>query len=72
MLVLLLLIEGALAGSYTLESLLHTAGKHNDLSKALSQEALSLKAKSRADTATDPIALYVEGTCLSGWWKVWK
>ena len=61
-LLLLLLIEGALAGSYTLESLLYTAGKHNDLSKALSQEALSLKAKSRADTATDPIALYVEGT----------
>ena len=61
-LLLLLLIEGVFGGSYTLQSLLQTAGKHNDLSKALDQEALSRKAKSRADTATDPLALYLEGT----------
>ena len=59
---LLLLLEGLSAANYTLKQLLETAGKHNDLSKALQQEALSLKAKSRADTATDPLALYLEGT----------
>ncbi len=50
------------ASNLSLQSLLDEAAKHSDLSKAIEQETLSLAAKRKADTATDPLALYLQGT----------
>jgi hypothetical protein len=59
---LLLLLETGYASTYTLKHILTSASKHNDLSKALQQESLSLEAKNRADTASGPFELFGEGT----------
>ncbi len=56
------LMQAGYASTYTLNNILKSAGKNNTLSKALQQESLALKAKNRADTASDPMALYGEGT----------
>jgi len=61
-LLLLLFLEALSGADYTLKRVLNVAQKHNDLSKAVTQEALAQKAKSRAETSADPLALYLEGT----------
>jgi len=59
---LLLLQQTVFATTYTLKHILDKAEKHNDLSKAINQEKLSLDAKNRAGSASDPLSFYAEGT----------
>jgi len=58
----LLFMQVGYASTYTLNSVLKSADKHNTLSKALQQESLALEAKNRANTASDPLELFGEGT----------
>ena len=56
------LMQAGYASTYTLNSILKSAGQNNTLSKALQQQNLALEAKNMADTASEPMALYGEGT----------
>ena len=58
----LLLMQAGHASTYTLSKVLKSAAQHNSLSKALQQESLALEAKNRANTASDPLELFGEGT----------
>lgn len=58
----LLLMQAGHASTYTLSKVLKSADKHNTLAKALQQESLALEAKNRANTASDPLELFGEGT----------
>ena len=60
--VFILLMQAGYASTYTLNSILKSAGQNNTLSKALQQQNLALEAKNMADTASEPMALYGEGT----------
>lgn len=50
------------ASTYTLNSILKSADQNNVLSKALQQEGLALNAKNKANTASDPLEIFGEGT----------
>jgi len=50
------------ASTVTLKTILNAANKHNAISKSLKQDALSMQSKNLADTASDPLVLYGEGT----------
>ena len=58
----LLFMQAGYASTYTLNSVLKSAKQHSTLSKALQQESLALEAKNRANTASDPLELFGEGT----------
>ena len=58
----LLLMQAGHASTYTLSKVLRSAAQQNSLSKALQQESLALEAKNRANTASDPLELFGEGT----------
>jgi hypothetical protein len=55
-------MQAGYASTYTLNSVLKSAEQHNTLSKALQQESLALEAKNKANTASDPLELFGEGT----------
>jgi len=57
-----LIIQTAYASTYTLDNILKSAAQNNTLSKALQQETLALESKNRANTASDPLALYGTAT----------
>jgi len=56
-----LVTQFSLGTTYTLKNVLNTADKNGVLTKALEKESLSLSAKTRADTASSPFAIYAEG-----------
>ena len=58
----LLLMQAGHASTYTLSKVLKSAAQQNSLSKALQQESLALEAKNKANTASDPLELFGEGT----------
>ena len=57
-----LLIQASFGSTYTLNTILSTIEKDGSLSKVLQQEGLALEAKNQADTLSDPLELFVEGT----------
>jgi|GEM_PF-557445 len=57
-----LLIQTSFASTYTLNTILKSIDKDGSLSKVLKQESLALEAKNQANTVTDPLELFVEGT----------
>ena len=59
---LLLMMETSFASTYTLDTIVKAASENNTLSKALIEEGLALEAKNRANTASDPLELFAEGT----------
>jgi hypothetical protein len=58
----LFLMQTGYASTYTLDKVLRSAGQNSALSKALQQEGLALEAKNQANTASDPIEVFGEGT----------
>ncbi|MEA3455381.1 MAG: hypothetical protein U9R26_02630, partial [Campylobacterota bacterium] len=54
----LLLMQTLYASTYTLDKILKSAAQNSTLSEALKQETLALESKNRADTASDPLAVY--------------
>src|SRR5665648_100298 len=58
----LLLIQMGHASVYTLDKVLSSAAQNNALPKAIKEESLSLEAKNKASTASDPFELYGTGT----------
>jgi MFS superfamily sulfate permease-like transporter len=58
----LLLMQAGHASTYTLSKVLKSAAQQNSLFKALQQESLALEAKNKANTASDPLELFGEGT----------
>ncbi len=57
-----LLTQLSLGTTYTLKNLLNSADEKGVLTQALEQENVSLSAKSRADTASNPFEIFVDGT----------
>lgn len=57
-----LLLQTSFASTYTLNNILGSIEKDGSLSKVLQQEGLALEAKNQANTVTDPLELFVEGT----------
>jgi len=57
-----LLIQASFGSTYTLNSILNSIEKDGSLSKVLQQEGLALEAKNQADTLSDPLELFLEGT----------
>lgn len=58
----LFLMQTGYASTYTLDKVLRSAGQNSALSKALQQEVLALEARNQANTASDPIEVFGEGT----------
>ena len=58
----LLLMQSAEASTYTLDKILKSMKEHSALTKSLHYEKLSLEAKNKADTASEPVSLIMEGT----------
>jgi len=50
------------ASTMTLKTILKSASKHNVIAKSLRQDELALQSKNLAETASDPLVLYGEGT----------
>ena len=50
------------ASTMTLKTILESANKHNAISKSLRQDALAMQSRNLANTASDPLVLYGEGT----------
>lgn len=59
---LLAVVHTSLASTYSLDTLLRTVADDGTLTKSLQQKRLALEAKNRANTASEPIALYAQGT----------
>jgi len=58
----ILLLQISSASTYTLNEILTSVAKDDTLTRSLQQERLALAAKNRADTASEPIELFTEGT----------
>ena len=50
------------ASTMTLKTILESANKHNAISKSLRHDALAMQSRNLANTASDPLVLYGEGT----------
>ena len=57
-----LFIQSSFASTYTLNSILESMTHDDTLSKVLKQQSLALEAKNKADTASEPLEVFVEGT----------
>lgn len=57
-----LFIQSSFASTYTLNSILESMTHNDTLSKVLKQQSLALEAKNKADTASEPLEVFVEGT----------
>lgn len=57
-----LLLQSSYASTYTLNKILSSVAQDNTLSKALQQESLALEATNKANTASEPMELFGEGT----------
>ena len=60
--IILLVVQMSEASSLTLKTILESSNKHNAITKFLKQDALAKQRKNLADTASDPLVLYGEGT----------
>ncbi len=57
-----ILIELSYANTITLENIITSSKKHNKFIKSLDQKSIAQEAKNQADTASDPMELFVVGT----------
>lgn len=57
-----LFMQSSFASTYTLNTILKSISQESSLSKVLQQQSLALEAKNKADTASEPLELFVEGT----------